>query len=264
MADPVKVKKVEVADPGVGFVLDLSDPSIPNPLPNLTVNVAVTSSSSTYSSQVILSTPTNQREIILVVPFGDTQYSSQVGSQLTVTISVSYVNSSQQTVSLGSTSEQLSAQAGEFDFGVSRSYLTDNVNFIATSQSPWLPGILLPNQQLKSANGRYACRFRPDGSLGVFDLTGFSGNNPIGTLALQVSGNPGGGKYFAAMQSNGNFGIYTLVNDDPASPSRQQVYNFANSTAPSFAKLDGDGSLKIYQGKPGSQGALITTLIPAP
>jgi hypothetical protein len=264
MAGPVKVKKIEVADPGVGFVLDLSDPSIPNPLPNLTVNVAVTSSSSTYSSQVILSTPTDQREIILVVPFGDTQYPSQVGSQLTVTISASYVDSSQQTISLGGSSEPLSAQAGGFDFGVSRSYLTDNVNFIATSQSPWLPGILLPRQQLISANGRYACRFRPDGSLGVFDLTGASGNNPAGTLALQVSGNPGAGQYFAAMQSNGNFSIYTLVDDDPASPSRQQVYNFANSSAPSFAKLNDDGSFCLYQGTLSNQGALITTLIPAP
>jgi hypothetical protein len=254
MAGPVKVKKVQVGDPGVGFVLDLNDPSIPNPLPNLTVTLQVSSGTDT---------PTNEREIILVMPFGDVQYSSQVGSLLTVTISASYVNAQQQVVPLGDSTEPLTAQAGAFSFGVQRSYLTNNVNFISTSQSSWLPGILLPSEHLKSPNGRYACRFQPDGSLGVYDLTGSAGNDPVGVLQLQVSGNPGNGKYFAAMQSSGNFSIFTLVDDDPASPAKQQVYNFANASAPSFTKLNDDGSLSIFQGNPGSQGSLITTLIPA-
>lgn len=261
MAGPLKIKRVQVGDPGIGFILDVSDSSIPNPLPNLTVNLQVFAGTNSYNSQLLVNTPTDEREIIMVIPFGDTQYSSQIGSQLTVTISASYVNASQQTVSLGNHSEALTAQAGAFDYGVYRSYLINSVNFNSESQDPWLPGILFPDQQLKSANGRYACRFLPNGSLAIYNLTGSQGNNPVGTL--QISGNPGSGQYFAAMLSNGNFGIYTLVDNNPGSSSNQNVYSSGTSASTSFIKLNDDGSLCVYQGTPSNQGSLIATIIAA-
>lgn len=117
---PVKVKKVHVGDPGVGFVLDIPEDA-PMPLPNLQVQVAATVDGVNISrSLVVLLSPTNERRMVFVVPFGDVAYESKVGRQYQVEIVAAYQNPETLDVKeIARSNEYVVAQAGAFELSLS-------------------------------------------------------------------------------------------------------------------------------------------------
>ena len=90
-----KIKKVQVADPGVSFQLDLSEHISPTrSLPNLTVTVTVTNpDGATRNSVLTLNSPifdsSNNSLLDIVMPYGDVVYPA--GNQVKVGISAFYV-----------------------------------------------------------------------------------------------------------------------------------------------------------------------------
>lgn len=119
-----KIKSVQAADPGVGFVLEFDNGELSggNTLPNLVVNLSVntpqggvcTSSVSianTISDTDNSSTPT----MVFVVPFGDTAYAP--GQQLTINFNITYSTDTQK-VTLITYSETVQSQGGSFIAGL--------------------------------------------------------------------------------------------------------------------------------------------------
>jgi len=115
------IRNVQVADPGVGFDLDLSQELVGgSSLPNLTVSVSVSNtqivSPPIYSSSITLNskitTVNNNSNLVFVVPFGDDAY--QGGQVLNISITVT--SNGQPIVSL---SQNFTAQSGVFSYSVS-------------------------------------------------------------------------------------------------------------------------------------------------
>jgi hypothetical protein len=117
---PVKVKKVHVGDPGVGFVLEIPDYA-PMPLPNLQVQIMATADDVNVArSIVVLLSPTNERRLVFVIPFGDVAYQSKVGRQYRVEIVATYNHpDTLETIEIVSVNEYVVAKAGAFELSLS-------------------------------------------------------------------------------------------------------------------------------------------------
>ncbi len=198
MADKIKVKKARAADPGLGFILDLTGYV---PLQNLTVNVSINYNGQSYSSAVAINNPINDNTPVFVVPFGDTLYNA--GQQLNVRISVSGTMANGQSLNLDPYTATIPGQAGTFNLDVIRSYLPPTAETTVTETAQ--PSILNAGETLISPNGRYVCHMEPDGTLNLYD------SNRPETPAASINGPSdaqGFTSYFGLMQSDGNFCLY--------------------------------------------------------
>lgn len=117
-----KIKRIQVADPGVSFQLDLSGLiSSTQSIPNLTLNVNVTNpDGSSRSSMLTLNSPvfdsSNNSTLEIVMPYGDMVYPA--GQQVKVSISAFYVEGGT-SHPIDSVSElSVLAQSGKFSVSV--------------------------------------------------------------------------------------------------------------------------------------------------
>lgn len=198
MADKIKVKKARAADPGLGFILDLTGYV---PLNNLAVRVYIRLNDQWFSSDVNINNPINDNTPVFVVPFGDNLYAA--GQQLSVQIEVSGTLANGRPLILDPYTATIPAQAGTFNLDVIRSYLPPTGE--TTVPEAAQPGTLNVGEELISPNGRYVCHLEPDGTLNLYD------SNRPETPAASISGPSdaqGFNTYFGLMQSDGNFCLY--------------------------------------------------------
>ena len=118
------IRNVQVADPGVGFDLDLSQELVGgNSLPNLSVAVSISNmqvvNGPTYTSSVLLNSPitsvNNNTTLVFVVPFGDSAY--QGGQVLSVNITVVVPATSPNPIA--SFAQNVTASSGVFNYNIS-------------------------------------------------------------------------------------------------------------------------------------------------
>ena len=247
LTGPAKVKKPQAADPGISFILDLYDNEIPDPLPNLRVEILV---ADTYKSIVNIENQVQDREMVFSVPFGDTAYASQIGNPLLVSIKAYYNFEGQPSVNILNFLENLPAQGSSYQVVTTRNYLP-HAPEASTSVDSLYPSTLLVGEYLRSPANRYICLMEPNGQLSVYSANG-DNIQPLWQTP-EPEGNPGRGNYFATMQYDGNFCIYGGA---PMAPT----YNVWNSYQASgggytmhpddeFLSLDDQGELALYTGK---------------
>jgi hypothetical protein len=206
-----KIKSVQAADPGVGFVLDLTDElSNGRTLPNLQVILTVSDNVNTYISTAhINNTISNTDSVanpsqVFIIPFGDTRYAG--GQSLSINFKVAYYTDLQDPrtiVTILDDTKTVTADSRAFKIQLNRSYL-QHVDYNNSPIDQLLPGILLPGDQLTSPNGQYSCVLNTDGSLALKNSSGQT-----------LSSIPGSGvTSFAIMQSDGNFCLYRGTPDN--------------------------------------------------
>lgn len=119
-----KIKSVQAADPGVGFLLEFDNGELSggNTLPNLVVNLSInTPQGGVCTSSVSIANTISNTDnssiptMVFVVPFGDTAYAP--GQMLTINFNVTYSSGSQLTTLL-SYSETVQSQGGNFIAGL--------------------------------------------------------------------------------------------------------------------------------------------------
>lgn len=116
---PIKVKKVQVGDPAVGFVLEISDDA-PYPLPNLTVEVwAECPGLETAHSIVLMRNPSFDRLMTFVVPIGAPEGECE-GRDYRITI-VAHYEIGGVPMELGSVTEYMLSEAGNFKLALGAS-----------------------------------------------------------------------------------------------------------------------------------------------
>lgn len=246
---PAKVKKKKIADPGLGFVLDLSDPSIPNPLPNLQVAVSIAG----FSANVAINNPVADREVVFVIPFGDTAYAGQIGQALGYAIVAIYIADLEtgRSVTLydntmdGST---LIAQGGRFKLNLQRSFLLPVTYATTVDPDSIIPGMINTGDHLTSPNGRYLCQLEPDGDLTLYDRQ----IEGAASVSLHIAPNntvPAGTKYFGVLTMGTSGGIWSFYqgsfeqNPLPATP----YFTFsANSPQGQYLALSDSGVVGFF------------------
>lgn len=114
----VKVKKVQVGDPAVGFVLEIPDEA-PYPLPNLTVQVwAECPGLETAHSVVVVRNPTYDRLMTVVVPIGAPE-GECAGRDYRVTIMAHYEIQGVP-IELGTVTEYQISESGNFKLALGK------------------------------------------------------------------------------------------------------------------------------------------------
>lgn len=119
-----KIKSVQAADPGVGFVLEFDNGELSggNVLPNLLVALTITTPQGISTSSVSVTNTISDTDpyvtpyMVFVVPFGDTAYAP--GQQLTIAFNVTYTRSSNVVTLINNYSETVEAQGGSFIVGL--------------------------------------------------------------------------------------------------------------------------------------------------
>lgn len=241
------MKKKKVADPGIGFVLDLSDPSIPNPLPNLTVNLTIGS----YSSIVTISNPVADREVVFVIPFGDAAYGGQIGQAMAFTIYAYYANPGLPLTPLYDNTMDnatIVAQGGTFKLDLQRSFLLPATYGANVDPDSLMPGILHTGDHLTSPSGRYLCHLEPDGDLTLYDrqLEGMT------SVSLQIA--PGAtlsapAKYFGVLTTETTGGKLSFYQGDPErNPLPAAPYYTFSASSPQgrYLALSDNGVLGFF------------------
>lgn len=207
-----KIKSVQAADPGVGFVLDLTDELTGGrTLPNLTVIVRVSDSVSTYNSTIKINDTVSNTDnvanpsLVFIAPFGDTRYAG--GQNLSISFTVVYYTDPidpRTMVTLLQDTQTVTSDSRPFKILLNRSFL-ERVGYDGNSTPDELtPGLLLPGQQLTSPNGQYLAIFGTDGSLYLKTSDG----RTLGSTG------PSGVTSFAIMQGDGNFCMYRGTPDN--------------------------------------------------
>lgn len=107
----ISVSNVKAADPGFGFTLNLNNNGSPI---NQTIAVKIVINNQ-YNSWVSINNPVSDTTINFVIPFGDVQYPSQIGTFLPFIIEVWAPNSPSQPPTYTLTGTVV-AESGQFVF----------------------------------------------------------------------------------------------------------------------------------------------------
>lgn len=115
---PLKIKRVQVGDPAVGFILEIPDDA-PYPLPNLTVQViAECPGLETAHSVLVVRNPTYDRLMTFVVPIGAPE-GECAGRDYRITI-VAHYEIQGVPIELGVVSEYQVSEAGNFKLALGK------------------------------------------------------------------------------------------------------------------------------------------------